>query len=173
MARSRVFCASLLLFAAWVPSQAQERVPEPAQDPGRFLEAYFAAWSSGDVERILAFFTDDVVYEDVPNVDNGWATPSRGKEEMRDALVGMYAAMPDMAFEDGPFSTGEDRIVVEWTMTGTHTGDWPGLPATGRSIEVRGVSVMELEDGKIARNRDYYDMYLFLNQLGAVPALGE
>ncbi len=162
-----------LLIACLAPTllHGQEAGPEATVDPERIAKQYLEAWSSGDPERVLEFITDDVFLEDVPNVDNGWATPSNGKEEVREALVAMYAAMPDMAFEQGSVWPLENGVVAEWTMRGTHTGDWPGLPATGRSIEVRGISVLEIEDGRIAWHRDYYDMFLFLSQLGAVPHL--
>ena len=164
-----------LLVACLAPAllHGQETRPDPTLDPEELGKRYLEAWSSGDPDRVLAFLTDDVFLEDVPNVDNGWTTAHNGKEQVREALVAMYAAMPDMAFEVRSVRALDEGLVCEWTMTGTHTGDWPGLPATGRSIEIRGVSILQVEEGRIAWHRDYYDMFLFLSQLGAVPPLGE
>jgi steroid delta-isomerase-like uncharacterized protein len=165
----------LLLIAGLVstPLYGQDPGSDPTLDPEGFAREYLEAWSSGEVERVLEFYTEDIVYEDVPTVDNGWGPVESGKDEMREALVEGYTAMPDMAFEFGSVRSVKDGMVVEWTMTGTHTGDWPGLPATGRSIEVRGISVIRLEEGRIVGNRDYYDMFLFLSQLGVVPPMTE
>jgi len=155
-----------LLVACLAPAllHGQETRPDPTLGPEELGKQYLEAWSSGDPGRVLGFLTDDVFLEDVPNVDNGWTTAHSGK---------VYAAMPDMAFEPRSVRALDEGLVCEWTMTGTHTGDWPGLPATGRSIEVRGVSILRVEEGRIAWHRDYYDMFLFLSQLGAVPPLDE
>lgn len=167
--------ALLALFSAILitaPAYGQEVIADPASDPERFATQWLEAWSSGDVDWILMFYTDDVVYEDVPSVDNGWdSRPLRGKQELREALVDGFTAMPDLGFELGSVRTTANGMVVEWTMTGTHTGDWPGLPATGRSISVRGVTLAEVERGRVAWSRDYYDMLLFLSQLGVIPAI--
>ena len=50
-------------------------------------------------------------------------------------------------------------------MSGTHKGDLPGLPATGKPFSLRGASIYELHDGKIKRNSDYWDMVTFLKQI--------
>jgi steroid delta-isomerase-like uncharacterized protein len=59
---------------------------------------------------------------------------------------------------------------MEWTMAGTHQGDLPGLPATGRRFSLRGSAIVELRQGKIKRLTDYWDMATFMKQIGAMPA---
>lgn len=165
----RTLIPGTLVIATLVPAPliAQETVDREA-----FLEAYMQAWTARDVDGIVSFFADDAVYEDVTNVGNGWATPWRGREAIRDAVRELYAAISDLTFE-WSVRTGRDLAVVEWKMTGTHTGDWPTLPATGRTIAVPGVSVIELAGETIRRQRDYWDGYLFSSQLGALPAPSE
>jgi len=53
-------------------------------------------------------------------------------------------------------------------MSGTHKGDLPGIPATGKSFAVRGSTICELTAGKIKRNSDYWDMGAFLKQTGLI-----
>lgn len=50
-----------------------------------------------------------------------------------------------------------ESAASEWMLTGTHDGDFPDLPATGRSLEIRGVSALRVRDGEIASQRDDYD----------------
>jgi hypothetical protein len=57
----------------------------------------------------------------------------------------------------------------EWIMRGTHKGDLPGMPATGRRVEVRGASIFEFAGNRIRRCSDYWDMATFLKQLGLMP----
>lgn len=138
--------------------------------PEVIVEAFMNAWNARDVDRIVSFYADDALYEDVTNVGNQWATPWRGRDAIHDAVREMFAALPDLAFEMHAVRTGKDFAVLEWTMTGTHTGDWPTLPATGRPISVRGVSVLEFAGAAIRRQHDYWDGFRFSSQLGVLSA---
>lgn len=130
----------------------------------RGLEGYAEAWSSHDVERIASFFTDDCSYEDV-----ALGIVNRGKEQLRAFADGTFAAFPDFAIEPRSSFAAGGWTATEWVMSGTHRGDLPGLPATGKRFSVRGASIMELEEGKIRRNSDYWDMAAFLKQVGVMP----
>jgi steroid delta-isomerase-like uncharacterized protein len=122
---------------------------------------YLAAWSTQDVERILSFFTDDCIYENLPS-----GAVYRGKEELKAWVVGTFAAIPDFSIGATSVFAGGKRIGCEWVMTGTHTGNLPVLPTTGKTFSVRGATIAETEKGKIKRNSDYWDMATFLRQLG-------
>jgi steroid delta-isomerase-like uncharacterized protein len=61
-----------------------------------------------------------------------------------------------------------NQVTVEWTVTGIHSGDLPGLPATGRSYTLRGVTVVIREGGKIVREALYYDVADLYHQLGQI-----
>jgi steroid delta-isomerase-like uncharacterized protein len=121
-----------------------------------------------DPDRILALFAADAAWQEVPlNVD------ARGQAAIRAHLEGPFSATPDIAYDVAEgFATG-DRMAAEWTVSGTVTGDFPGLPpGRGQRFSVRGSSIYEVADGKIARYTEYWDAYLFLVQLGALPAPG-
>jgi steroid delta-isomerase-like uncharacterized protein len=140
------------------------REPQPSLDA--FARDWIQAWDSHDVDRILAFYTDDAFYEDVPNVVNGWDVPLRGQEMIRESLVRTFGQMPDLRFELVSASGAGDRLVVEWIMKGTHYRDSTG------SFSIRAVSIIKLEGDRIAQVSDYYDSYLLLSQLGIIPPLG-
>ena len=78
-----------------------------------------------------------------------------------------FAAIPDFKYElrDG-VAVGQWAI-IEWEMSGTHKGDLPGIPATGKRFSlVRGSTILELEAGKIRRESDYWDAATFMKQVG-------
>jgi steroid delta-isomerase-like uncharacterized protein len=82
------------------------------------------------------------------------------------------AAFPDfhVAIED---LLGEgDKVVIRFRMTGTHQGDFMGIPATGVKINVTGISIFRLADGKIVEHWGEEDSLGWLQQLGAIPAPG-
>ena len=59
-----------------------------------------------------------------------------------------------------------DRLVKHWNFKGTHDGDFFGVPATGKKVDVSGVTLVQMKDGKIAAEQDYMDFLAFYKQLG-------
>ena len=80
------------------------------------------------------------------------------------------AAMPDYQVSIDDLIAEGDRVVARFTMTGTHTGaEFLGLPASGRKIDVSGISIFRLADGKIVEHWANEDALGLLQQLGAMP----
>ena len=79
------------------------------------------------------------------------------------------------AFPDGQYTVDQviaegDRVVVQFTGRGTNTGTGNGLPATGKRIEVTGVTIFRIANGKIVEEWTEYNMLGLLRQLGLAPA---
>jgi steroid delta-isomerase-like uncharacterized protein len=93
-----------------------------------------------------------------------------GPEGMKQVLSMMRAAFPDseMAVED-VIAEG-DRIAVRAEMTGTHRGEFMGLPATGNRVTVTGLSIWRVVDGKIVEHWEQFDAMGMMQQLGAIPS---
>jgi predicted ester cyclase len=62
-----------------------------------------------------------------------------------------------------------DRVVKRFTLRGTHTGDFNGIPPTGKQITFEGIDILQLADGKISEIWIAYDMLGVLQQLGVIP----
>ncbi len=132
-------------------------------DMKKLYQKYVAAWLAHDVEAVVSFFTDDCVYEDV-----ALGVLNRGKSEVRAFVQATLAAIPDFKIEPKSVFATVDRLGSELIMTGTQTGDFPGIPATGKSFSVPVASIMEFQNGKIHRNTDYWNLASFLQQVGAM-----
>ena len=130
----------------------------------RMFEDYLAAWNSHDVDKILPFHTDDCIYEDVAT-----GNVSRGKEELKAYISNTFAIFADFKLEVKSSFVAGDWRGAEWIMSGTHTGDIPGIPTTGKSFSVRGASINEMQEGKIKRTSDYWNQVSFLQQVGLLP----
>lgn len=122
------------------------------------------AISEHDIEKVLSFFADDIFYEEV--LIGGEV--AHGKEELRTRFQNLFASFPDIRVEITSYLNSGDRECVEWTSSGTHKGDIPGLPATGKSYSLREAIVTELKEGKISRFSLYADMMTIMQQLGAI-----
>ena len=95
---------------------------------------------------------------------------ARGKEEIRSFVMRAFAAVPDFKYRVTSRFATKEWAVIEWVMSGTHTGDFPGIPATGKRFSsVRGTTVL-LEAGKIRRESDYWDAATFMKQVGVLPS---
>jgi steroid delta-isomerase-like uncharacterized protein len=137
----------------------------PVEDQERAIVEHWAAWSAHDMERVLALFTGTLVYEDVT-----LGVVNRSAGELRAFGEGFFKGFPDVTFEVRSNFANGTRGGAEWIMRGTHSGDMPGMPATGKRVEVRGASVFEFAGDKIQRCSDYWDMATFLKQLGFMPS---
>ena len=130
----------------------------------RLFENWAAAWSSGDPTRLLQLVTEDCYYEDVT-----LEVVNRGTEEVRAFAVAVFAAIPDFKMAFDTTLVADVRAAGGWVMSGTYEGDFPGLPRTGRTFSVRGASIIERRDDKVARISDYWDMSTLQTQLGLAP----
>src|SRR5215510_973694 len=129
----------------------------------RMFEDWAAAWSQHDVQKLLSLCTDDCTYEDVT-----MGAISRGKAEVKSFANAVFAAFPDFRIQVTSGFIAGNWAGAEWTMSGTHKGDLPGMPATGKSFAVRGCTICELRAGKITRNSDYWDRVSFSKQTGVM-----
>src|SRR4030042_61695 len=131
----------------------------------KLLKDSLAAVNSHDIEKCLTFYTDDCVYEDV-----AMGKVNHGKEELKDFLAFMFVFSPDVKIEEKSVFFAGDWAANEWVMTGTHTGNTPEMPATGKSYSIRGTSIMQISGDKVSRQSDYWNMASLLQQVGILPA---
>jgi len=104
---------------------------------------------------------------------NGQATGREGDRIRDEALA---AAFPDLEYTMEDIVAEGDRAAVRWRMTGTHSGDLVGpdmtLPASGRHLDMWGISLYGLHNGSIQKIWERFDMMEFLGQLGALDLTG-
>jgi steroid delta-isomerase-like uncharacterized protein len=159
----RRYFLALVLFAL-LPSSSTARAADVATLQ-HVLDEWGAAWTSGDTNRLLRIFTDDIVYEDVT-----FAAVNKGHEALRKFAADVFDAYPGSTFEVKSRLVSPDRKwgAIEWVFRGRQTKDLPGLPATNTSFELRGASVVEFRGNKISRNSDYWDLETFKKRVGLI-----
>ena len=131
------------------------------EDSKNIIRRYQDAYNSGDLDAL-----DDIL--DPAWVSNAWP---EGVEQTIEAAKEMHrmasSVFPDMHTTTDQLVAEGDRVVQCWTFRGTHKGDLPGFPATGRQIKTAGISVFRVADGRIVEHQAYSDELGFLVQLGA------
>jgi steroid delta-isomerase-like uncharacterized protein len=129
-------------------------------DTELLVQQYADAIGSGDLDRVWSFYADDIVYE-----DTAVKQVHRGLEAVKKFYVMGMGAL-DVKWDVDTIVCTDSAFGLAWQMTGRHIHDLPGMPATGRPFTVPGSSIGEVRDGKIARNRDFWNNYDLLKQLG-------
>ncbi len=123
------------------------------------------AFSEGKLEVLDEVVAADATAHDPANPQyTGGAESSKG-------LVSMYrSAFPDLRFEIEDQIAEGDMVATRWTSSGTHDGDLPDIPATGRRSTVSGITIDRFEGGKAVESWTNWDTLGMLQQLGVIPA---
>lgn len=124
------------------------------------------AWNSHDIEQVLGFYSPDYVAEDV-----GQAFLLRGHAGIRSMLEKYWQAFPDLEFTLMDAVVQGRRLAIVWMAEGTHAGPIMNIPPTGRRVAVRGVSVLDVEEGLVVRGQYIWDLAGMLRNMGLLPDL--
>ena len=125
----------------------------------------YEAWNERDFDRQLELMAPDVMLTMM-----GTGEVLQGKEGGRQYATGWADAFPDGRITLDTVAGGGDTVVVEFTGTGTHTGDlvtsMGTIPATGRSVTLHFCDVLTMKDGQIVKQNTYLDTGSLMAQLG-------
>jgi steroid delta-isomerase-like uncharacterized protein len=123
-------------------------------------------------EEILRRGNMDKVEELLAN-DYEHGTPPAGMSPTREGFK-EFISMVHRGFSDYDMTVKEtisegDMVVQRWTATGTHDGEFLGLPPSEKEIKFDGTSVYQIKDGKIQKDWTIADMMGMMQQIGAIP----
>jgi steroid delta-isomerase-like uncharacterized protein len=111
---------------------------------------------------------DELMTEDFVNHDPT-APQIRTREDLKAFHAARTAAFPDQHTTVQDLIAEGDQVVKRWTFRGTQTGDFLGIPPTGKQATLEGLSIYRIENGKIAEMWWGYDQLGVLQQLGVIP----
>jgi len=89
-----------------------------------------------------------------------------GPSAYRRQVERFQKALPDLKFSIDETVSEKDKLVVAWTITGTHRGELLGIPATNKKISVSGITINQIADGKILESTVVWDVVALMQQLG-------
>lgn len=127
---------------------------------GQLLDEYVDLWN-GDLSKIDAA-SESIVIHEAPAPDG----PIRGREALEERIREVHTGFPDFENTVDELLAGADTVMLEWTMSGTHEGEYGGIPPTNHSMEVRGMTKLVIADGEVQEGRMYYSGQELLTQLG-------
>lgn len=127
----------------------------------KLIEHAFALLNAHEADALAALYAPDSVFQDIPL----GAFPS-GHDEMKTLWSDTWAALSDFRMDPDFIVADENGGAASFTMSGRHTGDFPGYPATGNSFSLKGASVIRIADGRITEWIDNWSTGDMERQLG-------
>jgi steroid delta-isomerase-like uncharacterized protein len=131
------------------------------------LDRYVERYNASDLDGVMELYAEDAVQVMPDGTFEGWSA-------VRERLAQELDGFTDLKHTVRSFIEEGETFADEWTFVGTHTGpfrlpDGRELRPTGKRVEIRGMEVVRVRDGKIVLNSLYYDTMAVAVQLGLVP----
>lgn len=123
-----------------------------------------ATWRAHDAVALAADHSADAV------VISPTGGVLEGREEIQRVYQIWFSAFPDLRFDEYDFLIDGDRVALLMTATGSHSGDFFGLPASGRRVQAVCAFIYRLQDGAIVHERRILDFTGVLIQVGVLRA---
>jgi steroid delta-isomerase-like uncharacterized protein len=128
-------------------------------------------WRDGNVGVLDELLAPDCVNHEQSNPE------LRGKEACKqwanDVRLANRQGFPDFDVIVEDLVAEDDKVVKRWVFQGTHSGEYVGIPPTGKRVTMRGITLYRVERGKVSEMYWNYDVFGLLVQLGAIPAPGQ
>jgi predicted ester cyclase len=114
-----------------------------AQENEALVRRYFEeGWVKGNLAAVEDFMVPNYIEHQVPDVQLA------SRDSLKQLLATYYKAFPDMkSVLHDSFAQG-DRVAFRWSVSGTHLGDWLGIPPTGNHITASGITIYRITGGK-------------------------
>jgi steroid delta-isomerase-like uncharacterized protein len=133
--------------------------------PARGLaDAFVTMLNEHDPDRVDRFVALDY--------RNHNAFVADGREANRQFWAGFFQALPDLTATMEDLVISGDRVVGRFVYRGTHAGEFMGIPATGRQVEMRSIDIWRVEDGMFVEHWDELNTLQVLQQMGALGGAG-
>jgi steroid delta-isomerase-like uncharacterized protein len=139
--------AMVVLACSW---QAKTQPPQSGRS---VLEAYVSAWNRHDFAAFDTLLAADAIHEDIAAGFHG-----QGPAQIKEFMRGMIKEQSDLNWRLTTIVEAGQVVAAEWTWTSTYTGDTPSGPVVAKRVAARGASVAVIENGRIKRFTDYYDI---------------
>lgn len=132
-------------------------------DPKALMRRFYDEINKGNLDALDELLADDIVeHERFPGLE-----PT--KQGVKQVFATLRAAFPDLRMEPHEVIAEGDLVCARITSTGTHRGEFMGIPASGRQIEIDTIDIVRVRDGQAAEHWGVTDSMTMMQQLGALP----
>ena len=124
----------------------------------------------GEYPKVDQSLVDELIAEDFVDHNPPGPNIAPGREGVKQVMAGRRSAFPDSRVTVDDQVAEGDKVVNRQTITGTHLGDFMGIPPTGKSFSIGAIAIFRIEDGKIVERWGETDMTGMMQQLGVMPS---
>jgi steroid delta-isomerase-like uncharacterized protein len=96
----------------------------------------------------------------------------KGSDDLKASFKDFFTAYPDIHVKTNFMIVSGDTVMAHVTMTGTNSGAMGGMPATNKQVNIDGIDVIVIKDGKAAERWGFFDTMKMMQELGMMPAQG-
>jgi len=121
------------------------------------------AWNRGNVESQAGIFSPDYEWAELPEVFG------KGSQALMSFVLAFRAGFPDLHYRIEDVVANDDSVAWRVLGTGTHRGEFMGMPATGKVISVAAIIISRFESGLWREDHVCWDQLGMLQQLGVIP----
>jgi steroid delta-isomerase-like uncharacterized protein len=146
------------------------------EDNKDLVRRYIETWNRGDLQGMAEFWSPDMVHHTrmgspcrSPDMVHHTRMGSHGFDKVISIVSGFMAAFPDLQFEIEDLVADGDRVASRMTARATHTGEYLGMPATGKSVKCSVFGIARVSDGKLIEHWGVTDELQLMQQVGIVP----
>ena len=139
----------------------------PVEENVALMRRWFKeVWNEGRVQTIYDLMAENVIGigQDAPGIE------IRSPADFVALYNRLRGAFPNIKFTLEDIFGVDDKVVVRWSAVMTHTGDHLGIPATNKPVRITGITIAQIEKGKITRGWDNWDQLAMAQQLAADSA---
>ena len=154
-----ILFAAASLWSCTTQSELNEKLE--ADNIAFYSRVWEVAINEGHVNILDTAYADNVVLHTVPE--------TKGKAAAKAYYENYVTGFSDREFIIKETFASGNKLVKYWQFKGKHTGNFFGIPATGKSVDVIGCTIVKMKDGKIAEEQDFMDNLEFMQQIGLIP----
>lgn len=121
-------------------------------------------WNRGDQSAI-----EELIHEDLVEHGAFGGGEAGGRDDAQQTVIRFRAAFPDLRLEIADLVGEGEHVVLRWSGAGTHKAPFMGAPPTGNRVEIEGIDVYRVVDGKVVEHWGYPDVLALMNQVGGLP----
>jgi hypothetical protein len=129
------------------------------------IDSYSKTWelviNEGKIDVLDTAYAADIVLHATPEI--------KGVAKAKAYYANFVTGFSNRQFIVKDMFAQGDKVTKYWQFKGTHSGNFMGIPATGKTVDIEGCTIARMVNGKIVEERDFMDNMSFLKQLGLIP----
>jgi steroid delta-isomerase-like uncharacterized protein len=136
-----------------------------AEENKAIVSRFWGVWEEGNIDLV-----DELLAPDYINHTPASPDQPTGPEGVKGVVAIFRSAIPDLRVIVEDMIAEGDKVVVRYTLEGTHEGELFGVPPTGQRLSIKSIAVERVSDGKIREHWRVTDSLDMMQQLGVIPA---